>query len=62
MNKQPHYHRCTIMFTATEEYTQSEVENALKKLLAQELPTVLSDTVIVEEMDEIEYGDPHDLM
>jgi len=56
-NKQPFYHRATILFTATREVPQEEVEAIIFKIA-----DVVEGTVVIEEYDEPEAGDPHDLM
>lgn len=60
MNKQPFYHRATILWTATRSQNSEEVQRALEAGIKQVEGTVAG-TLIVEEMDD-EAGDPTDLM
>lgn len=61
MNKQPFYHGCEVMFTATEEFTESRVLELITKGLESD-PTVVKGSVEFAEYDEPEPGDPADLM
>jgi hypothetical protein len=63
VNKQPFYHRATILFTATRPITEEE----FRKLVAYAVEcglegAGLEDTVEIEEWLEPEAGDPMDLM
>ena len=58
-NKQPFYHRLTVLFTATD-----DVSYRMKAFMKQKLPEfdeVIPDSIEIEECD-AEPGDPADLM
>lgn len=57
MNHQPFYHRATVLFTAVREVDESEVTAALS-----EIKGIVPHSLLVEEYDEPEPGDPSDLM
>lgn len=60
-NKQPFYHRAVILFTATRDIPQQELERQLKSALrVAPLAGVIKTTIQVEECDS-EPGDPQDL-
>jgi len=64
MNKQPFYHRLTVLFTATEDVTDDDdaLAQEIAKLLKRRFGrAVLKDTVEIEEFD-AEPGDPADLL
>jgi ABC-type Zn uptake system ZnuABC Zn-binding protein ZnuA len=61
MNKQPFYHRATILFTATSEYSEKDLQALLRALKTRKIKTILVDTIVVEECD-AEPGDPADLI
>jgi len=60
MNKQPFFHRCTILFTAYEPMTEAEVLENIQDGLTMDIVDKLS--IEIEEYDEPEAGDPVDLM
>lgn len=60
-NMQPFYHRGTILFTATQEVSATELEALLKEKL-KGVGFILTNTIQVEEWEEPEAGDPLDLM
>lgn len=60
MNKQPFYHRVTVLFTATEELTEADVLKKVRKGLSGR--QVIASSVEIEEFDEPMPGDPADLM
>lgn len=60
MNKQPFYHRCTILFTATEPMTEEDVLENIQDGLTMDI--VIKDSIQIEEFDDPEPGDPADLM
>lgn len=62
MNRQPCYHRVTILFTATEEFEHLPLERQLNAILKKSLSGYVGDSLQIEEMDEPEWGDPADLM
>lgn len=61
MNKQPCYHRVTILFTATDELTEAKVKDSIWFGLANNSEFV-RDSLMIEEFEEPEWGDPADLM
>ncbi len=62
MNKQPFYHTASVLFTATREVSQSELEAAIRAAFkARPFSGVLTNTIVVESLDN-EPGDPADLM
>ena len=61
MNKQPFYHRATILFTATEPFTIQDLETTLRLALKDRRTAIIVNTIIAEECDS-EPGDPADLI
>ena len=59
INKQPVYHRATILFVATRVITPQELQAALVNRL--QFRDLLSGTVECKEID-VEPGDPHDFL
>ena len=59
MNKQPHYHEVSILFTATKELSKEDLEHVLEELKCDK--DVLNDSVEIQFI-ECEAGDPADLM
>lgn len=60
-NHQPFYHRVTFLFTAIKEVTQDETLNALRLGFDKDTD-IIKESIMVEEFDEPEAGDPADLM
>jgi hypothetical protein len=60
MNKQPYYHGVMFIFTATRAFTQEEVQQRLEKAFKGR--DIVPGTVMVDEFNEPEPGDPADLM
>lgn len=58
-NKQPYYHRATILFTATGAIPQEALEEALNDKVADGNHVLYFE---VEEYEDPEPGDPADLM
>jgi hypothetical protein len=61
-NVQPFYTRAVVLFTATEDMPMRKLKRILRRALkAQNVKSILVDTVDVEECD-CEPGDPADLI
>lgn len=60
MNKQPFYHRCVVLFTATEPMEEQTVFENIRDGLTMDI--ILRDSIEIEEYLEPEPGDPADLM
>lgn len=63
MNKQPFYHRATILFTGLKEFSEEEIRMLIQEALMgqKSMKGVLDPLVIIEDL-EVEPGDPYDLM
>lgn len=59
-NKQPWTHGVMFIFTATREFTQAEVQQRLEKAFKGR--DIVAGTVMVDEFNEPEPGDPCDLL
>lgn len=66
MNKQPFYHRATVLFTVARPLSEEEIMNALeiglRNILSSEFDNYVDRSVEVEEFEEPEAGNPDDLM
>lgn len=58
MNKQPFYHNVSVLFTATRELSEKEVEDLVKTLKHKD---IVKGTVELEWYD-VDAGDPADLL
>jgi hypothetical protein len=62
-NKQPFYHRVTVLFTATRALKEDELKDLLfDGLNEMSKGKIVKGSVEIEEFDEPEPGDPADLM
>ncbi len=65
MNKQPFYHQMTVLFTATDDVSDTANTAAFRKKLAAflkaELGPVIANSVALDGLCEADPGDPHDL-
>lgn len=59
MAKQPFYHEMTVLFTATREFTLSEVQALLDAKFKHK--DIVPHTIVIDSFDEPEPGDPSDL-
>lgn len=60
-NKQPFYHRATILLTATRPISEAEFLEAVQTAFSGWV-SVIPDSIDLEEYDEPDPGDPADLM
>jgi hypothetical protein len=59
MAKQPFYHEVTVLFTATRPFTIEEVQTLLEHKFRHK--EIVRGTIMIDEFQEPEPGDPADL-